>query len=78
VGLRDLPLEPIAPGPARQAADGFTAGVRAFIEPSIPSPIADTANTGGRRRSTGLAMTGETATRNSAASMTFPSWWGGC
>ena len=44
----------------------------------IPSPTADTAKAGSRRRSTGLAMTGETATRNSAASMTFPSWRGGC
>jgi hypothetical protein len=32
----------------------------------------------GGRRSTGLTMTGETATRNSAASMTLPSWQGGC
>jgi hypothetical protein len=39
----------------------------------IPSPIADTANTGSRRRSTGLAMTGETVARNSAAGMGFPS-----
>ncbi len=39
----------------------------------IPSPIADTANAGSRRRSTGLAMTGDRAVRRPAADMAIPS-----
>src|SRR5258707_4964892 len=39
----------------------------------IPSPIADTADAGNRRRGTGLAMTKEISAGNSAAGMAFPS-----